>query len=112
MWSPLLISLLLPTPLRLLLLLLLLQGWLKQMGTFLRQKAPHQLVLSGLEGLFGPASPHHLTHNPYTQVHANDCNHASGHDSVHVRLLLVLQANNCQQAAVLQEHASATCGMG
>ncbi|KAF6262270.1 glycoside hydrolase superfamily [Scenedesmus sp. NREL 46B-D3] len=43
-------------------------GWLKQMGTFLRQKAPHQLVLSGLEGFFGQSSPHHLQHNPYTQV--------------------------------------------
>ncbi|WIA14869.1 hypothetical protein OEZ85_001587 [Tetradesmus obliquus] len=43
-------------------------GWLKQMGTFLRQKAPHQLVLSGLEGFFGAASPHHLKHNPYAQA--------------------------------------------
>uniref|UniRef100_A0A383V8Z8 mannan endo-1,4-beta-mannosidase n=1 Tax=Tetradesmus obliquus TaxID=3088 RepID=A0A383V8Z8_TETOB len=43
-------------------------GWLKQMGTFLREKAPHQLVLSGLEGFFGAASPHHLKHNPYAQL--------------------------------------------
>ncbi|WIA35064.1 hypothetical protein OEZ86_003552 [Tetradesmus obliquus] len=43
-------------------------SWLKQMGTFLRQKAPHQLVLSGLEGFFGAASPHHLKHNPYAQA--------------------------------------------
>jgi hypothetical protein len=57
----------------LLLLLLLLQGWLKQMGTFLRQKAPHQLLLSGLEGFFGPASPHLRQHNPHTQ--ASTCSH-------------------------------------
>jgi hypothetical protein len=52
----------------LLLLLLLLQAWLRQMGTFLRMKAPHQLLLSGLEGFFGASSPHLLQHNPYTQV--------------------------------------------
>jgi hypothetical protein len=46
----------------------MLQAWLRQIGTFLRMKAPHQLLLSGLEGFFGASSPHLLQHNPYTQA--------------------------------------------
>lgn len=44
------------------------QSWLKQMGIFLKQKAPHQLVMAGLDGFFGQSSPHHLQHNPFAQV--------------------------------------------
>jgi hypothetical protein len=45
-----------------------LQGWLRQMGKFLKEKAPNQLVLAGVEGYFGPHSPHHLPYNPPAQV--------------------------------------------
>eukprot|EP00775_Hariotina_reticulata_P004517 gene4517-4770_t len=43
-------------------------GWLRQMGKFLKEKAPNQLVLSGVEGYFGPNSPHHLQYNPPAQI--------------------------------------------
>lgn len=47
------------------------QGWLKQLGTYLKERAPHQMVLPGLEGFFGLSSPHHTKHNPFTQVQYN-----------------------------------------
>eukprot|EP00879_Flechtneria_rotunda_P009239 GHRR01009672.1.p1 GENE.GHRR01009672.1~~GHRR01009672.1.p1 ORF type:complete len:721 (+),score=226.02 GHRR01009672.1:221-2383(+) len=43
-------------------------GWMRQMGVFMKQKAPHHLLLSGLEGYFGLSSPHLLQYNPHAQV--------------------------------------------
>lgn len=50
------------------------QGWLKHLGTYLKERAPHQMVLPGLDGTFGLSSPHHLQHNPFTQVQHNALN--------------------------------------
>jgi hypothetical protein len=41
-----------------------------QMAGYLRYKAPHQLVLVGWEGYFGPSTPHHQAANPPGQVSA------------------------------------------
>lgn len=45
-----------------------LQAWLKQLGVFFKERAPHQLLLPGVMDLFGHNSPHHLQHNPHAQV--------------------------------------------
>jgi mannan endo-1,4-beta-mannosidase len=45
-----------------------LQGWVNQMAGYMRLKAPHQLIMVGFEGFFGSSSPHHLRHNPHTDV--------------------------------------------
>lgn len=39
------------------------QGWVKQISSFIRQRAPHHLIASGLDGTFGPSTPHHRQRN-------------------------------------------------
>jgi hypothetical protein len=46
----------------------LMQAWLRQFGVFVKQRAPHQLLLPGVKDLFGHNSPHHLQYNPPAQV--------------------------------------------
>lgn len=43
-------------------------AWLRQFGVYVKQRAPHQLLLTGVKDLFGHNSPHHLQHNPRAQV--------------------------------------------
>ncbi|KAF8056385.1 ANK3 [Scenedesmus sp. PABB004] len=55
-----------------------LQGWLHQVGSFVKDRAPHQLLLAGLDGTFGASSPHHLSTNPAAEVCARTRAHCPG----------------------------------
>jgi hypothetical protein len=37
-------------------------------GVFIKQRAPNQLLMPGVLGVFGRNSPHHLQHNPPARV--------------------------------------------
>lgn len=41
-----------------------LQGFIPYIARFLRRMDPNHLLMVGLDGFFGPHSPHHLQHNP------------------------------------------------
>ncbi|PNG99620.1 Mannan endo-1,4-beta-mannosidase 6, partial [Tetrabaena socialis] len=47
-----------------------LQKWLPYMANFLRGMDPNHLIICGLDGFFGPHSPHHLPYNPPSYLHA------------------------------------------
>jgi hypothetical protein len=39
------------------------QAWIRQMSSYIRLRAPHHLIAAGLDGVFGPSSPHHSGRN-------------------------------------------------
>ncbi|GBF91203.1 glycosyl hydrolase [Raphidocelis subcapitata] len=40
-----------------------LRSWLRQVSAYIRQRAPNQIIVSGLDGTFGPSTPHHQGRN-------------------------------------------------
>jgi len=39
------------------------QSWIKQVSSFIRQRSPRHLITAGLDGAFGPSTPHHCGRN-------------------------------------------------
>lgn len=80
------------------LLLCVTQAWLRQLGTFMKERAPHQLLLQGVLDMFGHNSPHHLRHNPPAQVRASQSvPNAFCLPCIIVTVTLLTPAAGCQQ---------------